>query len=123
MTLGWRPHDLNIAYIPFIHGYGSEAARSDPVFMAKHNRQPQTHHHLPFPYDADRVDSKYIDGDAETAENVYLGMNWLREANSGLYRSWEDLRFLRENWEGPLVLKGIQHVKVSPHLSLSYSHI
>ncbi|KAJ7465015.1 FMN-dependent dehydrogenase [Mycena latifolia] len=35
----------------------------------------------------------------------------LKEYNSGLFRSWEDLKFLRDNWDGPLVLKGIQSVK------------
>ena len=31
--------------------------------------------------------------------------------NSGTYREWKDLRVLRENWDGPIVLKGIQTVE------------
>jgi hypothetical protein len=40
-----------------------------------------------------------------------LGTAWLREANPGICRSWEDLAFLRANWDGPIVLKGIQAVE------------
>jgi isopentenyl diphosphate isomerase/L-lactate dehydrogenase-like FMN-dependent dehydrogenase len=35
----------------------------------------------------------------------------LQRANSGLFRSWEDLAFFHANWDGPIVLKGIQTVK------------
>jgi isopentenyl diphosphate isomerase/L-lactate dehydrogenase-like FMN-dependent dehydrogenase len=35
----------------------------------------------------------------------------LREANAGIFRSWKDLQFLRDNWDGPIVLKGIQTVE------------
>jgi isopentenyl diphosphate isomerase/L-lactate dehydrogenase-like FMN-dependent dehydrogenase len=28
-----------------------------------------------------------------------------------IFGSWEDLAFLRANWDGPIVLKGIQMVK------------
>ncbi|EDR13677.1 uncharacterized protein LACBIDRAFT_230911, partial [Laccaria bicolor S238N-H82] len=82
MGLGWRPHDLATAYMPFAHGVGIQVGKSDPVFMARYGKQP----------------------------GVFFGREWLKEANSGLYRDWEDLRFLRDNWEGPLVLKGIQSV-------------
>lgn len=111
MTLGYRPHDLERAYLPFAHGVGIEVGRSDPVFMAKFGRQPQIDHHPEFPYDADKIDKLFIEGDPTTKENAFLGMQWLEEGNSGLYRSWEDLKLIRDNWEGPLVLKGIQSVK------------
>lgn len=44
-------------------------------------------------------------------EAFALGTVWLREANPGICRSWEDLAFLRANWDGPIVLKGIQAVE------------
>ncbi|KAJ4318011.1 hypothetical protein N0V84_007065 [Fusarium piperis] len=31
--------------------------------------------------------------------------------NSGTYREWEDLKVLKNLWEGPIVLKGIQTVQ------------
>ena len=40
-----------------------------------------------------------------------LGTGWLQEANSGIFRLWEDLMFLHANWDGPIVLQGIQAVK------------
>lgn len=112
MTLGYRPHDLETAYLPFGHGVGIEVGRSDPVFMAKHGQKPVLDHHPEFPYDPLKADKLYVSGDEKTKNDVYLGIAWLGEANSGLYRGWEDLKFLRDNWEGPLILKGIQSVKV-----------
>ena len=109
--IGWRPHDLRSAYLPFAHGVGNQIGRSDPVFMARYNRQP-IHEHPAFPYDPVEMDQLYLDGDEKTTEAVLFGTEWLKECNSGVYRDWEDLKSLRDNWEGPLVLKGIQSVQV-----------
>lgn len=109
MVLGWRPHDLERAYIPFGHGVGVQVGRSDPVFMARYGRQP-VHERPEFPYDSVAMDKLFLAGDEKTKEGVFFGAEWLKECNSGLYRDWEDLKFLRDNWEGPLVLKGIQSV-------------
>jgi isopentenyl diphosphate isomerase/L-lactate dehydrogenase-like FMN-dependent dehydrogenase len=49
-------------------------------------------------------------GDEQARQAFALGVGWLQEANSGLFRSWKDLAFLRANWDGPIVLKGIQTV-------------
>lgn len=112
MSLGWRPHDLEKAYIPFAHGVGIQVGKSDPVFMARHGKQPIIEgDHPKFPYDPAEFDRGFVAGDEKIKEQIYLGTEWLKEANSGLYRSWEDLRFLRDNWEGPLVLKGIQRLQ------------
>ena len=35
--LGWRPHDIETAYLPFLHGVGIQVGTSDPVFMARFN--------------------------------------------------------------------------------------
>ncbi|KAH9480377.1 putative lactate 2-monooxygenase PB1A11.03 [Psilocybe cubensis] len=109
MSIGWRPHDLAISYIPFAHGVGVQIGKSDPVFMAKHGKEV-THEHPVFPYDPAKIDKAFAAGDPKAREDVYLGSEWLKEANSGLYHSWEDLKFIRDNWEGPLLLKGIQSV-------------
>jgi len=110
MTLGWRPHDLEKAYIPFGHGVGIQVGRSDPVFMARHKKEPTQKSQTEFPYNPDEKDILFTQGDPKTREDVYLGTEWLNEANSGLFREWDDLKFLRDNWDGPLVLKGIQNV-------------
>lgn len=109
-VLGHRPHDLTTAYLPFTHGFGIEVGRSDPVFMARYGKQPVTDHIPEWPYDPKKVDAKFLSGDEKTLEDVMLGVTWLGETNSGLFRTWEDLKFLRDNWEGPLILKGIQSV-------------
>ncbi|EEB87153.1 hypothetical protein MPER_15617, partial [Moniliophthora perniciosa FA553] len=111
MNIGWRPHDLETAYLPFGHGVGIEVGRSDPVFMGKLGRQPITDHHPEFPYDPKEKMTLLLQGDEKTKDELLLGQTFLAETNSGLYRSWEDLKFLRDNWEGPLILKGIQHVE------------
>ncbi|GLB38551.1 putative FMN-dependent dehydrogenase [Lyophyllum shimeji] len=118
MVLGWRPHDLERAYIPFGHGVGIQVGRSDPVFMARYGRQP-VHERPEFPYDSVAMDKKFLAGDEKAKEGVFFGAEWLKECNSGLYRDWEDLKFLRDNWEGPLVLKGIQSV-VDAEKALEY---
>lgn len=115
MTLGWRPHDLETAFMPFGHGVGIQVGRSDPVFMARYDREP-VHERPAFPYDPLEKDKLFLAGDAATREGVKFGRAWLEECNSGLYRDWNDLRFIRDNWEGPLILKGIQSVHVRAQL-------
>jgi L-lactate dehydrogenase (FMN-dependent) and related alpha-hydroxy acid dehydrogenases len=112
MSIGWRPHDLETAYLPFAHGIGISVGRSDPVFMSRYGRQPIFDSQHEFPYDPVARDKLYLSGDEKTKDDVFLGTEWLKECNSGTYRSWEDLKILRDNWDGPLVLKGIQSVLV-----------
>src|SRR5687767_10371350 len=33
-TLGWRPHDLDLSYLPFLRGVGTAIPFSDPAFRA-----------------------------------------------------------------------------------------
>ncbi|KAJ6455451.1 oxidoreductase [Mycena sanguinolenta] len=111
MLLGWRPHDLERSYIPFGHGVGVQVGTSDPVFMKRFGREPLKNPRTKFPYDAAAMDKAFVEGDQEAKDGVLLGMSWLKETNSGLFRTWEDLKFIRDNWDGPLVLKGIQSVQ------------
>ncbi|KAF9068602.1 oxidoreductase [Rhodocollybia butyracea] len=110
MSLGWRPHDLERSYLPFGHGVGTQVGSSDPAFMARLGRKPTAD--IPeFPYDAVAKQNLLEDGDAAAKEAQELGYGWLKEAAFGFYRSWEDVKPLRDNWEGPLLLKGIQAVE------------
>ena len=83
-TLGWRPADLDRAYLPFIRGVGTAVPFSDPVFRAGLERAPEE--------------------DLTPAVLKWVPMF------TGTDRTWDDLPFLREHWDGPIVLKGIQHV-------------
>ncbi|KAG6876574.1 hypothetical protein C0992_012370 [Termitomyces sp. T32_za158] len=110
--MGWRPYDLERAYSPFGHGVGIQIGRSDPVFMARYGREP-VHERPDFPYDSEEKDRLFLAGDEKTREAVFFGTEWVKElteCNYSLYRDLEDLKFLRKNWQGPLVLKGIQSV-------------
>ncbi|TFK27676.1 oxidoreductase [Coprinopsis marcescibilis] len=109
--IGWRPHDLDHSYLPFAHGIGVQVGTSDPVFMGRLGKQPITETSLEFPYYAAKYDKAFLEGDSKVKENVHLGVEWMKEANSGIYRTWEDLKLLTDNWHGPLVLKGIQSVQ------------
>ena len=75
--------------------------------MARFNMQP-THDHPAFPYTPDAFDKKLKEGDPETVKVAKLAFEWMKEISSGVFHTWEDVSFLRKNWEGPLVLKGIQ---------------
>ena len=81
--LGWRPLDLDIAYSPFLENKGIANYTSDPVFQRKH---------MPVP--------------AEVAP-LAAGIAFARVfQNPGL--SWSQLPLIRANWDGPIMLKGIQ---------------
>lgn len=112
--LGWRPHDIDHAYIPFVHGVGCQIGFTDPVFMAQYGQQPVSHDDVPaFPYDHKKIDAAIKGGDQDAIRKAKLGTEWVGETTSGYFRAWEDLQFLRKHWEGPIVLKGIQAVQVS----------
>lgn len=81
--LAWRPRDLDQAYLPFLHGIGTANHFSDPAFQAGL--------------------AKPVHEDPNAAVMHFVGMF----ADPG--KTWPDLAFLRENWDGPIVLKGILH--------------
>lgn len=115
MLIGWRPDDLARAYLPFIHGLGAQNGLADPVFMSLRSSQP-THARPSFPYDPDTANSILRSGQQSSygdalKERVEHSAVWMAEhINSGWFPTWEDLKMVRANWEGPLVLKGIQSV-------------
>lgn len=111
VVLGWRSKDLSNRYTPYRHGFGTQVGASDPVFMARFGKRPVIDYHPEFPYDPDALDKRLAEGDENVAEALRIGQAWGNEHNSGIYRTWEDLKFLRDNWDGPLILKGIQSVQ------------
>jgi lactate 2-monooxygenase len=83
-TLAWRPNDLDQAYLPFIRGVGNAIPFSDPAFRAGLAKPPEE--------------------DLTAAVLQWIPMF------TGTDHRWDQLPFLREHWDGPIVLKGIQHV-------------
>jgi lactate 2-monooxygenase len=81
--LGWRPRDLQNAYLPFLKGEGIANYVNDPVFRAALQKPPEE--------------------DSVAAVGL-----WAYEfANPSL--SWSDLGWLREQTPLPILLKGILH--------------
>ncbi|TFY51959.1 hypothetical protein EVG20_g10765, partial [Dentipellis fragilis] len=87
-VLGFRPHDLATAYMPFSHGLGTQVGLSDPVFMARFGMAPR-HERPPFPYDEAACQAALDAGDPVQTERTRLGFAWLGETNPGTFRGWE----------------------------------
>ncbi|BCL25913.1 lactate 2-monooxygenase [Streptomyces aurantiacus] len=81
--LAWRPRDLDQAYLPFLHGVGTANYFSDPAFLAGL--------------------AKPVHEDPNAAVMHFVGMF------ADPAKTWPDLEFLRESWDGPIVLKGVLH--------------
>ena len=82
--LGWRPHDLDNAFLPFLSGVGLANYFTDPAFLAGLEKPP--------------------------AEDLPAALRRWLPMFSGSDHTWDDLAFLREHWDGPILLKGIQCV-------------
>ena len=82
-TLGYRPLDLDQAYLPFLRGVGTAIPFSDPAFLAGLAKAPQD--------------------DLMAAVGRWVPMF------TGTALRWANLALLRDNWDGPILLKGILH--------------
>jgi len=80
---GWKPRDLQQAWLPFLEGMGNANFFGDPVFRADLEKTPEE--------------------DVGAATGHYLGVY----VNPSL--TWDDLAWLRERTELPILVKGIQH--------------
>jgi lactate 2-monooxygenase len=89
--LGWRPSDMDNGYNPFMRAdrTGVELGMTDPVYR----QQFKERHGV-------EVEEKM---DSAAPE-------WMRTIFPGTNKGWEDIKFLQEHWDGPIVLKGIQSV-------------
>jgi isopentenyl diphosphate isomerase/L-lactate dehydrogenase-like FMN-dependent dehydrogenase len=81
--LAWRPRDLDQAYLPFLHGIGTANYFADPAFRAGL--------------------AKPVEEDLNAAVMHFVQM-FVDPSTT-----WADLAFLRAEWPGPILLKGIQH--------------
>ena len=81
--VGWKPRDLQQAYLPFLEGIGIAQYLSDPVFRAALEKPPEE--------------------DIGAAVGHFLGVF----SNPSL--TWDDLEWLRGATTLPIVLKGILH--------------
>jgi len=115
--LGWRPRDLDVAFLPFLRGKGIAQYTSDPVFqrlMADPDADAQTPQPRPtlsalrtlmaltraYP---ERFDRALRSGRARAAVQRFVSVY------SRPSLTWDDLPFLRERTRLPIVLKGLLH--------------
>ena len=89
-ALAWRPADLDHTYLPFASGIGNQTGFSDPAFRAKFKENS----------------GKEVEDDVFGASRA-----WAADVFSGAAHTWEQLELLKKHWDGPIVLKGIQHVE------------
>jgi isopentenyl diphosphate isomerase/L-lactate dehydrogenase-like FMN-dependent dehydrogenase len=81
--LAWRPQDLMHAYLPFLERLGLANYESDPAFLAGLEHPPEE-------------------------DPTAAVLHW--QAMFGDPRNtWADLAWVREQWDGPLALKGVLH--------------
>lgn len=90
-TLGWRPHDLDTANVPFMLGEGDANGFSDPVFRRKF--------------------AAMSDGSTPEENPLQAALYWVSAAFPGTSHSWEELKTLKKLWDGPIILKGILSVE------------
>jgi lactate 2-monooxygenase len=81
LSLGWRPRDLAHAYLPFRQGEGIRQFTSDPVFLER----------LPVPPE----------------EDVLVAAGTMLAMFPNLKLGWDDLAWLRDRTELPILVKGI----------------
>jgi lactate 2-monooxygenase len=81
LSLGWRDRDLRRAYLPFLGGEGCAQFFSDPVFRSRLEQPPEE--------------------DTLAAAARMLGMF------PNLELGWDDLAWLRERTQLPLLVKGV----------------
>ena len=81
LILGWRPRDLANAYLPFLSGQGCAQFFSDPVFCERLAQPPQ--------------------------EDLLAAARAMLATFPNLGLGWDDLAWLREQVELPLLVKGV----------------
>ena len=117
-TVGWRPRDLEPAFLPFLRGQGIAQYTSDPVFRrlmaagpsrrraaaaaARRRRRCARCSRSRAPIPA-RSGATSQSGDGRAAVQRFT------EIFSRPSLSWDDLPFLRERTKLPILLKGILH--------------
>ncbi|KAK9491894.1 FMN-dependent dehydrogenase [Lipomyces doorenjongii] len=123
-SLGFRPADLDQSYLPFIWGEGCAIGFNDPVFNEKYSKQlagPKLSifQKLKLLVKKSRGSISLFFALLWWHKKVFKSLAWISEVFSGTHKTWEDLKLLRDCWNGPIVLKGIQSVE-DAHLAIKH---
>jgi isopentenyl diphosphate isomerase/L-lactate dehydrogenase-like FMN-dependent dehydrogenase len=85
-SLGWRPRDLALAHLPFLHAKGIANYLADPVFRARLDAPPE-----------------------ESAQAMQAAARACVEVFGNPALGWSDLSLLRQWTRLPVLIKGICH--------------
>jgi lactate 2-monooxygenase len=115
--VGWRPRDLEPAFLPFLRGQGIAQYTSDPVFrrlMAQGSSNGDTPTPQPTPQALRTLVQLTRAHPGPFLKNLQSGrgraaVQRFTEIFARPQLSWEDLPFLRERTKLPILLKGILH--------------
>ena len=113
--LGWRPRDLDAAYLPFIHGQGIAQYTSDPVFLALVRDRvgaalPRARSRVtPAAIRTLRDMTRNYPGGTLRSPEPRAAVETFLDVFSRSSLTWENLSFLRKHTTLPILLKGIQH--------------
>lgn len=116
--LGWRPRDLDEAYLPFARGQGIAQYTSDPVFLELVRRRAAKGRSgkrpAPTPAALATLASMSREYPGRFVDNLrsplpQAAVETFLDVFTRSSLTWSDLRFLRDQTTLPIVLKGIQH--------------
>ena len=122
--LGWRPRDLDLAYLPFLRGKGLAQYTSDPVFRAEVKRETSGQQRA--------AEDPAAGNPPINLRSVAVALQQKAHFPGGLLRNllsrepreavrmflasysrpslrWDDLELLRRHTRLPILLKGILH--------------
>lgn len=113
--LGWRPRDLDLAFLPFLRGQGIAQYTSDPVFMRQVADRPDSGRPPEAPLNHHSVATAFAQArnvPGATWSNLKSGrarraVQHFIETYSRPSLTWDELAFLREHTKLPILLKGI----------------
>lgn len=121
-SLGWRPQDLDLGYLPFLHGQGIAQYSSDPIFNQlitdnEFQQEIKSGELPPITYETIKnilqLSSRYpgsfftnlLKGRAMAAVRTFINI-YMRPS-----LRWSDLSKLRQMTSLPIIVKGIQTVE------------
>lgn len=110
--LGWRPRDLDTAYLPFLRGFGLAQYLSDPVFRSKIPASPPDTGVKPAGLDIVSTALSL----RRKGRTFGLSMQQMRAAVAHFTATysrpdlnWSDIARLRSMTKLPILLKGVRH--------------
>ncbi len=113
--LGWRTRDLDLAYLPFLRGKGMAQYTSDPVFKRLVQDAPPAERKgrvtlsaLRALLEMTRAHPGSLRQNLRSGEPIRAVQRFI-QTYSKPSLTWEDIDFLREQTDLPILLKGILH--------------